>query len=130
MTGMDKYHATGHGPVLNKNIEIQALRRNGELFDIELYITDVKVDNEIIFSSFIRDITESKKMQVDLDQERTLSASLLNGLHLMCSLKYEDLEFTFINDMACKVLGREREELLGKQEKENGDEESPPNRRD
>ena len=118
MTGMDKYHATGHGPVLNKNIEIQALRRNGELFDIELYITDVKVDNEVIFSSFIRDITESKKMQVDLDQERTLSASLLNGLPLMCSLKNEDLEFTFINDMACKVLGREREELLGKQEKE------------
>ena len=118
MSGMDKYHATGHGPVLNNTIEIQALRRNGELFDIELYITDVKVDNEIIFSSFIRDITESKKMQVDLDQERTLSASLLNGLPLMCSLKNEDLEFTFINDMACKVLGRERKELLGKQEKE------------
>ena len=118
MTGMDKYHATGHGPVLNNTIEIQALRRNGELFDIELYITDVKVDNQIIFSSFIRDITESKKMQVDLDQERTLSASLLNGLPLMCSLKNEDLEFTFINDMACKVLGKEREELLGKQEKE------------
>ena len=118
LTGMDKYHASGHGPVLNNTIEIQALRRNGEMFDIELYITDVKVDNEVIFSSFIRDVTEAKKMQVDLDQERTLSASLLNGLPLMCSLKNEDLEFTFINDMACKVLGRERHELLGKQEKE------------
>jgi len=116
--GMDHYHSTGHGPVLNKSFEIQALRKSGEVFDIELYITDVRVDNEIIFSSFIRDITEPKKLRVDLEQERTLSASLLNGLPLMVSLKNEDLQFTFVNDNACTVLGRTREELLGKQERE------------
>ena len=112
--GMDHYHATGHGPVLNKSFEIQALRKSGEVFDIELYITDVPVDNEIIFSSFIRDITEPKKLRLDLEQERTLSASLLNGLPLMVSLKNEDLQFTFVNDNACAVLGRTREELLAK----------------
>lgn len=116
--GMDHYHATGHGPVLNKSFEIQALRKSGEVFDIELYITDVPVDNEIIFSSFIRDITEPKRLRLDLEQERTLSASLLNGLPLMVSLKNEDLQFTFVNDNACTVLGRTREELLGKEEKE------------
>jgi len=116
--GMKHYHETGKGPVLNKPFEIQALRKSGELFDIELYITDVHVENEIIFSSFIRDITDSKKLRVDLEQERTLSASLLNGLPLMVSLKNENLQFTFVNDDACKVLGKSREEMLGKKEKE------------
>ena len=47
-------------------------------------------------------------MQFDLEQERTLSASLLNGLPLMVSLKNEDLQFTFVNDNACTVLDQTR----------------------
>lgn len=116
--GMEKYHATGHGPVLNQSFETQALRKSGEVFDIELYITDVEVEGEVIFSSFIRDITEPKRLQSDLDKERTLNTSLLNGLPLMVSLKNKDLQFTFVNDEAARVLGKSKEELLGRQEQE------------
>ena len=116
--GMEKYHATGHGPVLNQAFETQALRKTGELFDIELYITDVQVEGEVIFSSFIRDITEPKRLRSDLDKERTLNTSLLNGLPLMVSLKNQDLQFTFVNDEAARVLGKPKEALLGRHERE------------
>ena len=117
-TGMSHYHATGHGPVMNKAFEIQGLRKSGEVFDIELYITQVQIDNQIVFSSFIRDITIPKQLAEDLERERKLNTSLLNGLPMMVSLKDADLRFTFINDDACKVLGKGRDELIGKQEKE------------
>ena len=120
--GMDHYHATGHGPVLDKVFETQALRKNGELFDIELFITHVEIDSEVIFSSFIRDITESKLMAAEIEQQRSLYNSILNGLPLMVSLKNKDLQFTFVNDEASRVLGRDREELLGKEESEVFDE--------
>lgn len=114
--GMHAYHATGHRPVLNKSFEIQALRKSGEVFDIELYITDVKMEGEVIFSSFIRDITDSKELASNIERQRKLYESLLDGLPLMASLKNQNLEFTFVNDVACRVLGKSKEEMLGKKE--------------
>lgn len=116
--GMDHYHSTGHGPVLNKSFQIQALRRNGEVFDIELYITPVQLDNQQVFSSFIRDITESKRMAQDLEQQRELNAALLNSLPMLVSLKDRDLRYTFINDRALEVLGKQREDMVGRREDE------------
>ncbi len=68
--GMDHYHSTGEGPVLNSRIEITAIRRNGEEFDIELTVIPIKLDNKTIFSAFIRDITESNKAKLALIEAR------------------------------------------------------------
>lgn len=116
--GMEHYHATGHGPVLDKLFETQALRKGGEIFDIELFITHVEIEGEVIFSSFIRDITESKQMAAEIERQRSLYESILNGLPLMVSLKNSELQFTFVNDEASRVLGMPKAALLGKQENE------------
>ena len=120
--GMKKYNSTGHCPVLDKVFETQALRKNGELFDIEIFITHVEIESEAIFSSFIRDITESKRMAADIEKQRSLYESLLDGLPLMVSLKNEALQFTFVNDEASRVLGIDKKALLGKEEKDVFDE--------
>ena len=117
-SGMSHYHSTGHGPVLNKSFETQGLRRNGEVFDIELYITSVQMDNEEVFSSFIRDITESKQLTKDLEKQRELNSQLLNGLPLLVTLKKRDLKYSFVNDKAIEVLGKSREVMLGHTESE------------
>lgn len=116
--GVEHYHKTGQGPVLNKSFETTALRRNGEEFDIELYITAVRIDNEEVFSSFIRDITASKQLAQDLERQRELNSELLNGLPLLISLKDPDLKYTFVNDQFLKVLGKERGHMLGRTESE------------
>ena len=116
--GMAKYHATGQGPVINKSFETTAMRRNGEEFDIELYITSVRIGNEEIFSSFIRDITQSKQLAQDLEHQRELNSEVLNGLPLMISLKKRDLKYTFVNNLAQEVLGKSREDMIGRTESE------------
>lgn len=116
--GMAKYHATGQGPVLNNSFETTAMRRNGEEFDIELYITSVRIGNEEIFSSFIRDITQSKQLAQDLEHQRELNSEVLNGLPLMISLKKRDLKYTFVNNRAQEVLGKSREDMIGRTESE------------
>lgn len=65
--GMERFFATGLGPVLNKHIELTALRRNGQEFPVELSIVPIKWRNSSIFSSFVHDITERKQAQRDLE---------------------------------------------------------------
>ncbi len=64
-SGMQHYLKTGEGPALNTRIEITGLRKSGEEFPIELAITPIKLENETIFSAFLRDISDRKKIELD-----------------------------------------------------------------
>ena len=47
--------------VLNRRIEITALRRSGEEFPVELSITTAPTGRGTVFVGFLRDITEQKR---------------------------------------------------------------------
>ncbi len=64
--GLAQFFKTGQGAVLNRRIEITALRRDGTEFPVELSITPLKSGDTWTFSSFIRDITARKQAQEDL----------------------------------------------------------------
>ncbi|NQZ76676.1 MAG: PAS domain S-box protein, partial [Ekhidna sp.] len=66
--GMDHYLATGHGPVLNKRIEITALKKGGEEFPIELTVFPLRFKEEQYFTAFVRDITEIKKSKENMEK--------------------------------------------------------------
>ena len=66
--GLSRWHETGEGAVLNSRIEIQALRRDGRMIPVELAIIPVAVGEETVFSGFIRDISERKRAQEDLER--------------------------------------------------------------
>lgn len=71
--GMDNYHRTGHGPVLNTRIEISALHKSGREFPIELTIFPLELSGSKYFTAFVRDISEIKeskeKMEKALERE-------------------------------------------------------------
>ncbi len=56
--GLQRYVQTGEGPVLGQRIEITALRRDGTEFPVELAITPITLSSGMLFSAFVRDITE------------------------------------------------------------------------
>jgi C4-dicarboxylate-specific signal transduction histidine kinase len=58
--GLEHFFETGQGPVLNRRIEIIALRRDGGEFPVELTITPLKSGDSWTFSAFVRDISERK----------------------------------------------------------------------
>lgn len=67
--GMKRYLATGEGPVLNKTIEITALKKTGEEFYVSLTISPTSQNGETAFIAFIRDITEQKHNQLELEKK-------------------------------------------------------------
>ena len=67
--GLRRFLATGLTDVLNRRIEITALRRNGEEFPVELSITATGEAGSRVFVGYLRDITAR------LEAERSLRDS-------------------------------------------------------
>jgi two-component system, sensor histidine kinase and response regulator len=64
--GLKHFLQTGEGPVLHQLIEITALRRNGDLFPVELTIVPIRLDEDYVFGAFVRDITKRKRIEEEL----------------------------------------------------------------
>jgi PAS domain S-box-containing protein len=77
--GLRRYLATGEGVVLNKRVELSALRRDGSEFPVELSITPIRSGGVVTFSAFLRDITERKHAQ-DKVRAQLARLDLLNQI--------------------------------------------------
>jgi two-component system cell cycle sensor histidine kinase/response regulator CckA len=64
--GLARFLATGEGPVIGRRIELGALRRDGSEFPVELTITVFKEGDATLFSAFVADITERKRLEAQL----------------------------------------------------------------
>jgi PAS domain S-box-containing protein len=72
------FQRTGSGQMLGKTIEIECLRKNGDVFPAELSLSPLKLNDQWNLVGIVRDITERKKTQEYLIQnEKMLS---LGGL--------------------------------------------------
>jgi len=60
--GVRRFMATGVGPIINRRVEMQALRRDGSEFPAELTIAPIMWQGTYTFCAFIRDITEDKRV--------------------------------------------------------------------
>ena len=56
--GLAHYLATGEGPVLDRRIEITALRADGTEILVELAITAFRAKGAPVFTAYLRDVTE------------------------------------------------------------------------
>ena len=66
--GMKHFAKTGEGPILNNLIELSAINRKGEQFPIELAVAPLVETGNQFFCAFIRDISERKKTEIELQQ--------------------------------------------------------------
>jgi len=61
--GLARLRETGDGPALNRRLELSALRRDGTEFPVELAITPVQLKGAMVFSAFLRDVTQQRQAQ-------------------------------------------------------------------
>jgi len=61
LDGLARYTTTGESTVLGRRLEVPALRKDGATITVELAITRVHTSAGVVFSGFLRDITEKKR---------------------------------------------------------------------
>ena len=64
--GLARYLETGEGPMLDRRVELTALRADGMEFPIELSISRVPTGSPPMFTAFLRDISARKRAEAQL----------------------------------------------------------------
>ena len=125
--GLERFVETGTGPVVNKIIEISSLNINGDEFPIELTIAPVKVKNGIEFNAFIRDISQRKKAEEELQTSyaqlqtaeheakknlERLTVMLERAVDAIVTIGMQSQILSF-NKAAEKIFGYQASEIIG-----------------
>lgn len=88
--GMRHYRTTGEGPVLNKRLELSALRADGTEFPVELAIVPVPHHTGTLFTAWLRDISERNKARGLLERQERLAQAVAEAATIL--LTCEDLD--------------------------------------
>jgi PAS domain S-box-containing protein len=103
--GLRRFLQTGEAKVLGRRIEISGLRRCGEEFPVELSISSLSVEDDLIFVGFLRDISDLKHAE----RQREQHALKMEALYRAISFAAENHSF----DDALRVCLASVQKLTG-----------------
>ena len=108
------YIKTGTGRLIGKGVrEVRGLRKNGQLFPLELAITEISYEGRRMFAGVMRDVTEKHQVkEVMLENEARFRGAFDNAPIGMALISLEG-KWLKINQPLCGMLGYTEEELLG-----------------
>ncbi len=82
--GIPTFKATGRGSVVGKTLELEAVKKDGTRFPIELSVSAVKIEEKWHATGILRDITLRKQAEAELRRERDRAKeSMLKKISLL-----------------------------------------------
>ncbi len=110
LRGMQHYVQTGASRILNRRIEVVAVRKNGSEFPAELSVTPIRTSGGYKFYSFLRDLTERHRSERELQMKSDALENSLNGFDIVDSQG----RFLYVNRAYLKMWGYSHaDEVLG-----------------
>lgn len=104
-----RFAKDGQGAATSKVLELEAQRKDGIEFPIELSVSTVKLSGEWHAVGIVRDISERKQKERTLRLFRDLLDSSNDAIEV---IDPDTLLFLDVNERDCRDLGYSREELL------------------
>lgn len=104
--GIDRYLQTGEGPILNRPVELSALRRDGSEFPVALRVTALRDADHVVFCAFVEDISERKRHEEAVIASERRYRALFEGNPLPILLYEPDtLRILAVNAAAVRHYG-------------------------
>jgi len=110
--GLERYLATGHGPVLGNRLELSAMRADGSEFPIELAINRIESQGLPMFTGYIRDITERQRAELALRESEERYRDLVENAHDIIYEHDLDGNYTSTNKAGEQITGYSLAETL------------------
>src|SRR5688500_12344846 len=98
------YMRTGHARIIGIGREVVGQRKDGSIFPMDLAVSEVKLRNRRLFTGFVRDITERKRLEQEIleisnREQRRIGQDLhdglcqeLAGIEIMAQVLEQDLK--------------------------------------
>ncbi len=107
---LKNYHETGEKKIAGTGVHsLEAQRKDGSIFSIELTLTEVQVVGRKILTGLVRDITPQVEAQLELQQFKN---TLNQTLDCVFMFDAKTLLFSYVNRGAQEQVGYSKEELL------------------
>jgi PAS domain S-box-containing protein len=103
--GLARYLATGEGPVLNRRLELVALRADGSEFPVELAITRVDLPGPPTFTGYLRDLTERRHAEAERRRSESRYRELFESAPVGIYQTTRDGQFLTVNPALARILG-------------------------
>ncbi|MFM2044799.1 MAG: hypothetical protein RLY86_3375 [Pseudomonadota bacterium] len=78
--GMERLRHGGRARVLGRRVEVEAKRRDGTIFPVELAITEVPLGPGRRYTAYIRDITEQKRTQREIAEKTRILDTMMESV--------------------------------------------------
>jgi two-component system, sensor histidine kinase and response regulator len=72
--GLAQYLTHGRTGVLNRRLEVSAVRKGGEIFPVEVALAPISLEGSAMFAGYLRDITERRHAEVALAERMSLAS--------------------------------------------------------
>ncbi|MDP3148093.1 MAG: PAS domain S-box protein [Ignavibacteria bacterium] len=96
----ERFKSKGDQQIVWEPMELQGVRKNGDVFALELSLAEWETSKEKFFTVVIRDITERKQIEL----ERTKQKEILEKLNALSSLLAEDMTLEQSLDEGLKII--------------------------
>jgi|GEM_PF-2746490 len=104
-------------PIAGDNLtEIGIYKPSGELIIAEMGVTEIIWEGETAYLATLRDITERKRVEIELANSLKQLQEMKYALDQSCIVLVTNVQgvITYVNDKFCEVSQYQREELIGK----------------
>ncbi len=109
---------TGRGNAIGKTVEVAARRKDGREIAVDLSLSAICLNGEWHAVGMVRDITERKRAEAQLREERRKKEAVLTDLFENAPVAYRELDregvVRRVNAAACALLGYPAGEILGR----------------
>lgn len=103
---------------LKRTLEVEGLRKNGEIFPVEFSFSAYKSDHVFTFIAIARDITERKKMEEKIRESEEHLRGIFNASEEIIFTKNLESRYTHANAAFSRIFKRPLEEIVGKTDEE------------
>jgi PAS domain S-box-containing protein len=101
--GIVQFLKTGEDMFLNKQLELDAVNKNGNIFLSEASIIPITQNGETFFCSFIQDISKRKEAENQLSQTVELLKTLLANFQSGIMVEDKNSNLLFTNQLFCDM---------------------------
>lgn len=102
--------------VIGKSIELEAYRKDGSAFPMELSLSKWESPEGIFFTGIIKDISVQRDAFKKVEESEGFLNNILNSVSEPIFVKNIDHEYVIVNEAYCKLIGYKKEDLIGKKD--------------